>query len=47
MVTYTTQRPVTDKKGKIPPGTKFENLPDDWRCPLCGVNKKFFKCIED
>ncbi|QWR78462.1 rubredoxin [Candidatus Magnetomonas plexicatena] len=24
---------------KIPPGTKFENLPDDWRCPLCGVNK--------
>ncbi|MEO5355679.1 MAG: rubredoxin [Nitrospirae bacterium YQR-1] len=36
-----------DKKGKIPPLTKFEDLPDDWKCPLCGVNKKFFKHVED
>ncbi len=31
-----------DKKGKIPPGTIFEELPDDWRCPVCGAGKKFF-----
>lgn len=33
-----------DKKGKIPKGTKFEELPEDWRCPLCGVSAKMFKC---
>ena len=31
-----------DKKGKIPPGTSFEDLPEDWKCPLCGIGKKFF-----
>ena len=23
----------------IAPGTKFEDLPDDFACPLCGVGK--------
>ena len=23
----------------IEPGTKFEDLPDDFVCPLCGVSK--------
>jgi rubredoxin-NAD+ reductase len=27
----------------IPPGTKFEDIPDDWHCPLCGIDKTFFK----
>jgi rubredoxin len=27
----------------IPPGTSFEQLPDDWTCPLCGVTKSDFK----
>ena len=26
---------------------KFEDLPDDWVCPLCGASKKDFKLIED
>ena len=26
----------------IAPGTKFENLPDDFKCPLCGVGKNMF-----
>lgn len=34
-----------DRKGKIPAGTKFEDLPDDWRCPVCGATKKSFKCL--
>ena len=32
-----------DRKGKIPAGTRFEDLPDDWRCPVCGASKKAFK----
>lgn len=23
----------------IMPGTLWENIPDDWRCPECGVEK--------
>ena len=26
----------------IAPGTKFEDLPDDFVCPLCGVGKEEF-----
>lgn len=26
----------------IAPGTKFEDLPDDFECPLCGVSKDNF-----
>jgi rubredoxin len=24
-------------------GVKFEDLPDDWCCPLCGVGKENFE----
>ena len=24
-------------------GTKFEDLPDDWTCPVCGVGKDMFE----
>ena len=27
----------------IKPGTKFENLPDDWVCPVCGAGKDQFE----
>ncbi len=26
----------------IEPGTKFEDLPEDFECPLCGVGKDMF-----
>lgn len=26
----------------IAPGTKFEDLPEDFVCPLCGVGKESF-----
>lgn len=29
----------------IPPGTEFEDLPDDWRCPKCGAGKTFFEKV--
>ena len=27
----------------IAPGTAFEDLPDDWCCPVCGVSKDMFE----
>ncbi len=27
----------------IAPGTRFEDIPDSWRCPLCGVGKEDFE----
>lgn len=27
----------------IAPGTKFEDLPDDFICPWCGVGKELFE----
>ena len=27
----------------IAPGTAFEDLPDDWVCPECGVDKDLFE----
>lgn len=31
-----------DPDNGIEPGTKFEDLPDDFVCPLCGVGKEDF-----
>lgn len=31
----------------IPPGTPFEDLPDDWLCPLCGVDKTLFRELSE
>ncbi|MEG2596988.1 MAG: rubredoxin [Oscillospiraceae bacterium] len=27
----------------IAPGTKFEDLPEDFTCPVCGVGKDMFE----
>jgi hydroxylamine reductase len=32
-----------DPDNGIEPGTPFEELPDDWVCPLCGVGKDMFE----
>lgn len=32
-----------DPSQGIPPGTPFKKLPDDWKCPICGVDKTMFK----
>jgi flavin reductase (DIM6/NTAB) family NADH-FMN oxidoreductase RutF/rubredoxin len=33
---------VGDPEGGVPAGTAFENLPDDWVCPVCGAGKDQF-----
>ena len=35
-----------DPDNGIAPGTKFEDLPDDFACPLCGVGKDMFSAEE-
>lgn len=32
-----------DPEGGISPGTAFEELPDDWTCPVCGAAKDEFE----
>ena len=34
-----------DRKGKIPKGTAWQDLPEDWKCPVCGAGKKMFKAL--
>lgn len=34
-----------DPKHCIEPGTKFENLPEDWKCPRCRKDKDQFKPV--
>jgi len=34
-----------DPSAHIPPGTSFEDLPDDWDCPTCFAVKDSFKKI--
>lgn len=30
----------------IPPGTRWADIPDDWRCPDCNIRKAMFKMVE-
>jgi rubredoxin len=36
-----------DPDGGIEPGTRFDDIPDDWFCPVCGARKKDFVPLED
>lgn len=38
---------VGDPEGGVAPGTTFEDLPDGWVCPLCGLEKEFFEPIAE
>ncbi len=36
-----------DPDGGLPPGTRYEDIPDDWECPDCGVSKADFELLEE
>lgn len=36
-----------DPDSGIEPGTEFEDLPDDWICPVCGVGKEQFAPVTE
>lgn len=38
---------VGDPDNGIAPGTAFEDLPDSWVCPLCGVGKDMFEEVSE
>jgi rubredoxin len=35
-----------DPDGGVTPGTAFEDVPDDWFCPVCGARKRDFAPYE-
>ena len=32
-----------DPDNGVKPGTRFEDLPEDWACPVCGATKDKFE----
>ena len=44
---YVYDETTGDPDNGIEPGTAFEDLPDDWVCPLCDVSKDMFSEYED
>ena len=40
---YTYEPENGDPDNGIEPGISFEDFPDDWVCPLCGVGKDDFE----
>lgn len=37
---------VGDDENDIRPGTEFDDLPEDWVCPICGADKSDFAAEE-
>lgn len=35
-----------DPAGGVPPGTRWEDVPDTWICPDCGVGKNEFVMVQ-
>lgn len=38
---------VGDPDGGIAAGTAFEDIPEDWVCPECGVGKEDFEKVDE
>ena len=37
---------IGDPDGGIKPGTPFDQIPDDWECPMCGAKKSDFRKMD-
>jgi rubredoxin len=35
-----------DPENGIPPGTRWEDVPETWTCPDCGADKRDFDMVE-
>lgn len=35
-----------DPEGGVAAGTSFADLPEDWICPVCGVDKDLFEAYD-
>lgn len=38
---------VGDPDNGVAPGTSFEDIPEEWVCPLCGVGKDDFEPTDE
>ena len=36
-----------DMVNGVAPGTSFDDLPDDWVCPVCGAGKDDFSLLDN
>ena len=43
---YIYNEELGDEENGIAPGTRWEDIPDDWECPDCGAGKSDFEMIE-
>ena len=43
---YIYDEELGDPENNLKPGIKFESLPDDWVCPLCGEGKDAFELVK-
>ena len=44
---YIYDEALGDPENGVEPGTAFEDVPEDWVCPVCGLPKDVFELIED
>lgn len=40
---YIYDEEIGDPESSIPPGTRWESVPEDWVCPDCGATKQDFE----
>ncbi|GAB6168861.1 rubredoxin [Clostridium carnis] len=45
--TYIYDPEIGDIKNEVYPGTNFEDLPNDWVCPVCGACKDEFDLLDE
>lgn len=43
---YVFDEALGDPDSGIQPGTRWEDIPEDWLCPECGVDKSYFDLME-
>ena len=46
LCSYVYDPELGDEDNGVAPGTAFEDLPEDWLCPLCGVGTDEFEIEE-
>ena len=43
---YIYDEELGDEDEGLAPGTKWDDIPDDWICPECGIGKEDFEMME-
>jgi len=44
---YIYDEALGDPDGGLAPGTRYEDIPNGWSCPECGVNKEMFELLAE